>query len=199
MHLQCGSAAVHRLSGSIFIYFTNRTEERKMKNYTDGDYALNKYSAGIVYSFVGGTIYTVTLSAYLEENPGNTEEDFRALKAMSDDIYFQVDRAWNAESKRNISLSEAGATRNRYAPSPEDILIDAIDAQEKLKECEQRLKILKRALGELTDAQRRRFLMCSVKRISSHKIADLEGKNHKTILESINAAEKKIKKIISNS
>ena len=39
-----------------------------MKNYTDSDYALNKFSDGIVYRFSDG-IEEVTLDKYLVENP----------------------------------------------------------------------------------------------------------------------------------
>ena len=50
-------------------------EERILKNYTDSDYAINKYSEGIVYKFADG-IVEVTLADYLRDNPGKTEEDF---------------------------------------------------------------------------------------------------------------------------
>ena len=46
-----------------------------MKNYKDSDYALNKYSEGIVYKFAD-RIVEITLSAYLTENPDKTAEDF---------------------------------------------------------------------------------------------------------------------------
>ena len=41
-----------------------------MKNYKDSDYALNKFSKGIVY-----------------RNPGRTAQDFIELKVLSDEIY----------------------------------------------------------------------------------------------------------------
>lgn len=48
-------------------------EERTMKNYKDSDYALNRYSQGIVYKFSDG-IVEITLEDYLRDNPDKTEE-----------------------------------------------------------------------------------------------------------------------------
>ena len=44
-----------------------------MKNYKDSDYALNKYSQGIVYKFADG-IVEITLEDYLRDNPDKTEQ-----------------------------------------------------------------------------------------------------------------------------
>ena len=59
-----------------------------MKNYKDSDYALNKFSEGIVYKFAD-RIVEITLEDYLAENPGRTAQDFLELKALSDEIYHQ--------------------------------------------------------------------------------------------------------------
>jgi len=59
-----------------------------MKNYKNSDYALNKFSEGIVYKFAD-LIVEVTLEDYLVENPGKTAEDFIELKSLSDEIYHQ--------------------------------------------------------------------------------------------------------------
>ena len=53
-----------------------------MNNYRKSDYAVNKFSEGIVYRFNSETI-EVTLEDYLKENPGKTEQDFQKLKAIS--------------------------------------------------------------------------------------------------------------------
>ena len=45
-----------------------------MKNYRSNDYALNKYSKGIVYKFVDG-IVEITLEEYLHSNPDKTEAE----------------------------------------------------------------------------------------------------------------------------
>ena len=62
-----------------------------MKNYKDSNYALNKYSQGIVYQFADG-MAEITLEEYLRENPDKTESDFKELKALSDEIYYQQSR-----------------------------------------------------------------------------------------------------------
>ena len=49
-----------------------------MRNYKDSDYALNRYSQGIVYKFSDG-IVEITLEDYLRDNPNKTEEDFAEL------------------------------------------------------------------------------------------------------------------------
>ncbi|SFG94105.1 hypothetical protein SAMN05660211_04457, partial [Enterocloster clostridioformis] len=74
-----------------------------MKNYTDSDYALNKYSEGIVYKFADG-IVEVTLADYLRDNPGKTEEDFARLKALSDEIYHQQDRQAQRTCRLDVSI-----------------------------------------------------------------------------------------------
>jgi len=166
--------------------------ERQMNNYTNNDYALNRYSDGVVYNFAD-CIKEITFADCLAENPAMTEDDFRALKEFSDSNYLKTDRAENAKNKRNISFHEFSSKFEGLVKSPEELHINEIDAQEEREQYKHRLEIAKRAMGKLTDVQRRRYLMYRVKGVSSHKIAELEGKNHKTILESLYAAEKKLK------
>ena len=71
-----------------------------MRNYKDSDYALNRYSQGIVYKFADG-IVEVTLEAFLRDNPDKTEEDFAELKALSDEIYYQQDRQEQRTSRKS--------------------------------------------------------------------------------------------------
>lgn len=82
-----------------------------MKNYKDSDYALNKFSDGIVYRFAD-RIVEITLENYLAENPGKTAEDFLELKAPSDEIYHQQIIDENRTSRLAVSmngLEETGA------------------------------------------------------------------------------------------
>ena len=69
-----------------------------MQNYRKSDYAINKNSPNIVYRF-HNEIIEITLEDYLKENPDKTEHDFAELKALSDQIYYEQDRA---ESVRNV-------------------------------------------------------------------------------------------------
>lgn len=50
-----------------------------MKNYRKSDYALNKFSEGIVYQFSDRTL-EISLEDFLRANPGKTEADFMTLK-----------------------------------------------------------------------------------------------------------------------
>lgn len=74
-----------------------------MSKYQDSDYAVNKFSKGIVYRFSNETI-EITLEAYLRDNPGKTKADFTALKALSDEIYYEQDRADSAQTRKDISI-----------------------------------------------------------------------------------------------
>lgn len=167
-----------------------------MKNYTDSDYALNKYSENIVYRF-GNRIVEVTLANYLAENPGSTEQDFLKWKALSDAIWLDQVRDENAQTNKNVSLSELTKTPLCYVQSPEEHFVDAIDARAKVENRQQHLMIAKKALDELTDVQRRRYLLHAVEGLSTWRIAKIEGTNQKTVYESLQAAEKKIKKVLA--
>ena len=52
-----------------------------MRNYKDSDYALNRYSQGIVYKFADSVV-EVTLEDYLRDNPDKTEADFEELEGV---------------------------------------------------------------------------------------------------------------------
>ena len=70
-----------------------------MQNYRKSDYAINKNSPNIVYRF-HNEIIEITLEDYLKENPDKTEHDFAELKALSDQIYYEQDRAESAQTAR---------------------------------------------------------------------------------------------------
>ena len=72
-----------------------------MRNYKDSDYALNRYSQGIVYKFADG-IVEVTREDYLRDNPDQTEDDFAQLKALSDEIYYLQDRAFSCAKSSSV-------------------------------------------------------------------------------------------------
>jgi hypothetical protein len=167
-----------------------------MKNYTDSDYALNKYSAGIVYRFADG-IVEVTLADYLAGNPGKSEADFRVLKELSDGIYLEQARDKNAQTKRNAPYGEPDEAAPCHAPSPEDLLIGEIDAREEALRHEQREETAARALGALTEVQRRRYLLYHMGGLTVREISEVEGAHFTAVHESLKAAEKKIKKFLA--
>jgi hypothetical protein len=127
----CTHAAA--LRPSDLVSQKTKSEERVLKNYKDSNYALNKYSAGIVYRFADGSKATYTLADFLAENPGKTEDDFRALKEISDGIYLNQVTAENAQTKKNTSLDKLSGSK-RYTPSPEDLHISAINAFENFRD-----------------------------------------------------------------
>lgn len=122
-----------------------------MKNYKDSDYALNKYSRGIVYQFADGT-REVTLEDFLKENPHKTAEDFEIIKALSDEIYYQQDRQEHRTNRRNVSLTGMEETELLSVPSVETEWIQQEEQEKVWKAAEQLLKS-----GSLTEIQQRRF------------------------------------------
>ena len=168
-----------------------------MANYQDSDYALNKYSEGIVYRFSDGSTLTVALGDYLAENPDKTEADFQALKEASDDIYYRQDRDESSRAKKNLSFDGLEETALRYSPSPEETMIAAIDALEDTERRRDRLSVAKNALDKLTEVQRRRYLMNVVDGLTTREIAEKEGISHQSVIECLAGAEKKIKKFVN--
>ena len=165
-----------------------------MKNYRDSDYAANKYAEGIVYRFADQTV-EITLDDYLRENPGKTEADFAELKALSDGIYEEQGRDENRQTYKNTAIHGLEETNAFAIPSPEDVLISRTEQAEKEK---RRKQTAKTAWDSLTEVQRRRYYLHTVKDLSSWKIAEIEEVKHQSILESLAAAEKKIKKYLIN-
>lgn len=75
-----------------------------MQNYKDSDYALNKYSEGIVYKFAD-SILEITVEDYLRDNPDKTRADFAELKALSDEIYHEQVIQEHRTGRLNVSIS----------------------------------------------------------------------------------------------
>ena len=159
-----------------------------MRNYKDSDYALNRYSQGIVYKFADG-IVEITLEDYLRDNPDKTEEDFAELKAMSDEIYYQQDRQEYRVSHRNVSIS---GMEDSVIASALSVDAELIQKAEEKKALETAIRLLES--GKLTDVQKRRFCLHFFQGLSTRQIAKLEGVNQKTVWESLMWAEKKLKK-----
>jgi len=169
-----------------------------LKNYTDSDYALNKYSEGIVYRFAD-KIVEVTLDAYLSENPGKTESDFQTLKELSDTIYLEQVQNDNTKTYKDVSYDSLEETTFCCVQSTEESFIDGIDEQEVSKRKAEQITLAEKAMNNLTDVQRKRYIMYKIEGLSTRKIADLDRVSHQSILECLAAAEKKIKKFLANS
>lgn len=160
-----------------------------MKNYTNSDYALNKYSSGIVYRFADH-IVEITLADYLAENPGRTAADFQRLKELSDEIYLEQVRDENAQTKKDLSLSGLES----WVPSA-DLPLDEeyIEWQDKKIARQAVRELLER--GGLTEVQKRRFVLHIFKGQSSRQIACLEKCSHVAVAKSIKLAKDKLRNI----
>lgn len=162
-----------------------------MKNYKDSDYALNKYSEGIVYKFVD-RIVEITREDYLRENPDKTEADFLELKAISDEIYHEQANEENRTKRFDISLYMLNETELISVPA---IDIELMEQEEK-KEGEKVLKAAKKLLSGkmLTAVQKRRFLLYFFQGCSTREIAKKEGVCQRAVWDSLNMSMKKLKK-----
>ena len=159
-----------------------------MRNYKDSDYALNRYSQGIVYKFSDG-IVEITLEDYLRDNPDKTAEDFAELKALSDEIYYQQDRQEYRVSHRNVSISGMEDMLVASAPSVDTELIQK---DEEKKALEAAICLLES--GKLTDVQKRRFCLHFFQGLSTRQIAKLEGCTKRAVKFSVDIAVEKLKK-----
>ncbi|MDD3393241.1 MAG: RNA polymerase subunit sigma-24 [Anaerotignum sp.] len=159
-----------------------------MKNFKDSDYALNKFSEGIVYRFAD-RIVEITLDDYLAENPGKTEQDFLELKALSDEIYHEQVINENRTSRLDISINGMEETEALATGSLDTELIHKSDMK-KATEAAKRLL----DSGDLTQVQRRRFLLHFFQGLSYRQIASCEGVHFTSVHESIEAATAKLQK-----
>lgn len=143
---------IKKLSG-ILVYGLNDIAETNLKNYKNSDYAINKFSEGIVYKFADG-IVEISLDDYLRDNEDKTEKDFAELKALSDEIYYRQDRADSAQIRRNISINDIEDT-SCFATRPlEEELIEINNGKYALQAMQELL------IGStLTEVQRRRFIL----------------------------------------
>lgn len=159
-----------------------------MKNYKDSDYALNKFSEGIVYRFAD-RIVEITLKDYLAENPEKTVEDFLELKALSDEIYHQQVIDENRTSRLDVSINGMEETEVFATASLDVELIHK-------KDTEKAIKAAKRLIdsGDLTEVQRRRFVLHFFQGLSYRQIASREGVHFTSVHESIEAATAKLQK-----
>ena len=169
-----------------------------MKKYQDTDYALNKFSKGIVYKFTDNII-EITLSDYLSENPEKTAEDFYKFKAISDEIYLKQAQDEDTKTRRNIPLKQVEDALICERPTPEQEVLTALNECEEDIRKNKLLEIAKLSLQSLTIIQRRRYLMYHVYNLNMRQIVDIEGVGISKIHKSINTAKNKINEFISKT
>lgn len=156
------------------------------KNYRNSDYALNKYSDGIVYRFAD-RIIEVTLVDYLTENPDKTEQDFLELKALSDEIYHQQVVDENRTCRLDVTLNDWADSEQLATLSLETEVIECEDQQFASKALRYALQS-----GVLTEVQLRKFTLYFVDGLSQREIANLEYVTHHAVALSLGYAVKKI-------
>jgi len=165
-----------------------------MKNYKDGDYAINKNAEGIVYRFADQTI-EVTLEDYLRENPNKTPDDFAELKILSDTDYYDTDRRDYRQTWKNIPIEKLFENENLMfsVPSAEEALLEEGATEAAYLQMKSSAAL---AISKLTEIQKRRYLMYHIQGLSTWEIATLERVNQSKIVKSLALADKKIKKIL---
>jgi len=183
------------------IHFQNSNGGKAMKNYYASDFALNTTNEEtIVYRSVDGTIEMVTKDDYIESVIHSKIEvklDFSAMKDWSDNDYETQDVNDNRQTRKNISLHCLDATETCAVPSPEEEFFVRSERAAKERRRRKKERLVKRALASLTEVQRRRYLLHMADGLSTWQIAEIEGKNQKTIHESLSAAEKKVNEFLA--
>ena len=159
-----------------------------MKNYRDSDYAVNKFSKGIVYRFGDETI-EITLEDYLRDNPDKTEEDFLRLKEISDEIFLEEIRLETAQGKKLVSINDLENNLSCAIPPVDEQYIQ----QEKREQDKRKMDKLFRDAG-LSEKQKRRLYLHCVEGKSFRAIAEIEGVHWTSVEECVNFALKKLKK-----
>jgi len=165
-----------------------------MRNFTDSDYALNRYSENIVYKFLDG-IVEITKNVFLFENPDKTEDDFTFIKIVSDAIYHEQDRSGYRQTWKNTSFYDLDDLAFFAVSSPEDYIV----------ECETnnfnsifRRKIAKEIMKEMTKTQRRRYILHHVNGKTTREIAFKEGVSQAAVVYSLEQAQRKINKFLNH-
>lgn len=130
---------------------------------------------------------------YLKENPDKTEHDFAELKALSDQIYYEQDRAESAQTRKDVSIhgleeTEHCATR-ALDEEWEERVVDIQNRKYAWKALEQLFTV-----GALTEVQKRRFRLHVFQGLSTRQIGRMEGTSHQAVAKSINLAIAKLKK-----
>jgi RNA polymerase sigma factor (sigma-70 family) len=170
-------------------------EEKSLNRYAKSDYALNRKSDGIVYSFADGR-KEVTLADFLAENPNAATGDFTALKALSDTDYLERERRCYNTTRKDVNLDWAEQAGKCSAASPEDAALAVIDAQDEAERKSRRIQLARQGLDKLTDIQRRRYLLHFYDGLTGSEIAEIEGTTKQAVSLSLQQAEKNLKKFL---
>ena len=135
------------------------------------DYALNKRSRNIIYRLADGSC--------LEIRPEDCP-DFERWKALSDEDYHIQELCDRRTARDDLPLDESicGCSDDPFEDRPMWTIENAMDI---LEQC-------------LTETQRRRYLLYARDGKSTRQIAQAEGVSQRTIMDSLQESERKIKK-----
>ena len=151
------------------------------------DYALNKKDhEAIVCPSATGVHIRLTRENFA------SEDEFQRWKAWSDESYHQIENAGINFSKRTLSLHGL-SEQATVVQSPEDILIEELDNQERQK---LRQLLLEGLDNCLTPTQRRRLWLYCVENLTLRQIADAENVHYTCIYDSLTSAKKRLKKFL---
>ena len=160
-------------------------------NYNKSNYALNKNRKGIVYRNADGSTLEITFEKISATDPSFTREDFQKIKDFSDSFYHEEAKADNLQSYYIKSGIEEGLNSDWLATdSLEDELFKRADEKEFTNKIYTAISTL------LTETQKRRLLLHAFRGLTIREIAKREGSTQKSVWESINAAQAKIKKFL---
>lgn len=166
------------------------------KNYTKENYAVNKFSKGIVYRGAEGD-YEITLDDFLQKNPDKSKEDFEYWKKISDELYKEEDLMITATTRKNVSINEIEETQIVAVESAESAFFSKEDGSSLTRsDIVNKEYICQVAKKVLTQTQYTRFIAYYVEGNTLVDIADAEGVNHTSVSRAISASEKKIKEYL---
>ena len=160
--------------------------------YSTSGWVHNKKEKDVIVYAHNGDVVRITVEMFIKA--GHTTEEFLRIKAESDAMYHAEDNLDVAESRRTEPLDEAEQTGKCSAKSPEDLIVERIDRQTHQAYLESLKPLANKALGKLTVVQRRRYLLHVCERLSTRRIAEIEGATQQSVVDSLHAADKKIKK-----
>lgn len=164
-----------------------------MDEYKKSNYAINKFSKGIVYKNADGSIIEVTFEKIAKDNPSFTQEDFEKLKRLSDELYHEeAKNDCNYYHHHTSDLADYHSSKQLSALSLEDEIIAHDDEIVFSKRLQKAINTL------LTPTQKRRLILHCFCKMTYREMAELENASAMSICESIQAAQKKIKNFLKN-
>ena len=160
-------------------------------NYNKSNYGLNKHSEGIVYRNADGSTLEITFEKISATDPTFTKEDFEKLKSFSDEMYHEEAKAdYNYHHCVKGSYDSFEDSHWLQTECLEDELLKRADEKEFTEKIHTAISTL------LTETQKRRLLLHAFRGLTIREIAKREGSSQKSVWESINAAQAKIKKFL---